>query len=118
MDLSKTLASIKEKATPYIKKAEELGVKTLDFTGEQLAKTPLFIKSEDEWNEHITQKRAIVVAYDESDKQVTEMLYLFPLWGTKAWMDAASLKFLSWKEASSLAKTLQITGPIEMRVYF
>lgn len=125
MDFKKTFQHLKETVTPLvqktgpiIEKARDYGEKALDFTLEQAATTPMFLQDEETYNIHMSLKRSILVAYDESDETIKNLALLFPIWGTKAWMDTASLKFLSLTKNRDLAKTLNISGPIEMRVAY
>jgi hypothetical protein len=125
MDFKKTFQDLKEKARPYLKKTEpyiekakDYGEKALDFTLEQAAATPVFLQNEEAVNIHFSSRRSILFSYDETDDTAKNLALLFPVWGTKAWMDAAELRFISLSKSKDLAKTLKISGPVEMKVSF
>ncbi len=122
MDFKKFAQDLKTKVTPFVKKAGDYGKiyseKALDFTVKQATTTPLFLSTEEAFNIHASAKRSILVAYDESSPEVKNTLLLLPIWGSKAWMDNADLRYISLRENGDLAKTLKISWPIEMRVSF
>lgn len=89
------IASIKQKLTPYIEKATDAGKKALVFTEKQVQTTPIFLKTETEYHEHITgNKRAITIAYDENHEIAHTIRMMMPIWATMAWADTASLKYM------------------------
>ncbi len=97
-----------KKANPYIHKAKVYGDKAIEFTTKQVQSTPLFLATEEAYNIQVSTKRSIIVAFDESDEQVKNLILLFPLWASKAWIDMAELRYISIQENKDLAKTLKI----------
>jgi hypothetical protein len=120
MDFKKFTQDLKAKTSPFLEKAKDYtktySEKALDFTAKQASTTPLFLSTEEAFNIHASAKRSILIAYDETDNDVKNILLLLPIWGSKAWMDNAELRYISLRENGDLAKTLKITWPIEMRI--
>jgi hypothetical protein len=109
---------ITEKMTPYMNKAKEFGKKAAEFTEDQIQMTPIFIKTQTEYDNLLTEKRIIVIAYDETHPICSEIRLLSTVWITRAFIDNAKIKFLSLTESLDLAKNIWFTGPVDMRVYF
>lgn len=112
------LSELTAKINPFLAKAREAGKKALDFTGKQITSTPVFLKSESEYNEHVSAKRSILIAYDGTAPIRDEILLWLPVWTTNAWTDTAELKYISIDTDNGPAQTLGITGPLEMRVSY
>jgi hypothetical protein len=109
---------ISENLSPYIAQAKNYGEKALQFTQKQAQNSAIFLKTEEEYNISQVAKRAIFIAYDESNPTSKEILLRSPVWTTKAWMDTAEIRFLSISANPDLARTLWVTGPIEMRISY
>jgi hypothetical protein len=109
---------LSENLTPFLDQAKTYGVKALQFTQKQAQNTAIFLKTEEEYNIAQTAKRAIFIAYDDTNPLSEEILLRSPVWTTKAWMDTAEVRFLSITASPDLARTLWVTGPIEMRVSY
>ncbi|MBP9779341.1 hypothetical protein KBD33_01820 [Candidatus Gracilibacteria bacterium] len=122
MDPIKISTDLESKATPFLTKIVNYGKdytdKTLDFTTKQIAMGSSFLNTEEEVNIHASAKRSILIAYDETDKEMKTLFLLMPIWAPKAWMDNAELKYISIRENRELARTIGIEGPIEMRVSY
>ncbi len=87
MNIRKTFEKLKDKITPYAKKvnpyldkAKVYGEKALDFTAKQAQATPLFLTTEEAYNIHASAKRAILIAYDDTDDDVKNILLSLPIW--------------------------------------
>lgn len=106
------------KMDPYLKTAREYGQKAAEFAEDQIQTTPLFIRSQAEYDTLITGKRVIIIAYDETDPIAQEIRFLSPVWLTRAFMDTARLRYISLIESRDLAMSLGFTSPIDMRVRF
>ncbi len=105
--------------TPYVNKAKEYGQKAAKFAENQIQTTPLFIKTQAEYENLLTEKRAIIVAYDENQDDIAkEIRLLSTVWLTRAFMDAAKLRFISTRESAELAQNIGIIGPLDMRIRF
>ena len=102
MDFSK----LKKTLSPYIEKGKQIGEKAIGFTVKQLAGTPIFLKSEEEYNIFSSAKRSIFVAFDKENPTTKNMLLWLPIWTTKAWTDMAEIRYLALDENPDLAKTL------------
>lgn len=76
--------------------------------GKQIEQTPIFIKTEAEYNEFITGKRTIMVAYDSRDISSESIRIMMPIWATQAWTDAADLKYIEISSSEELVKLLKI----------
>lgn len=106
------------KMDPYLKSAKEYGHKAAEFAEEQIQTTPLFIRSQAEYDTIITEKRIVVIAYDETNPVGQEIRLLSPVWLTRAFMDTARLRYISLVESQDLAMSLGLTSPLDMRVRF
>jgi len=107
-----------KKLDPYVDKAKDAGFKALDFTQKQLQNTPLVLKNQGELDTLRTSKRAILIAYDESDELAREVLLRSPVWSTWAWSDAAELRFVEVGSTPDIVRSLSITTPLDMRVWY
>lgn len=114
MDFSK----ITENLSPFIEKAKIYGTKWMEFAQKQAQNTPIFLKTEEEYKALLEAKRSILIAYNETDPLAQEVLLRSIVWSTKAYMDNAQIRFISIQANESLAKNLNITGPIEMRITY
>lgn len=106
------------KMDPYLDLAKKYGKKAAEFTEEQIQATPLFVRSQTEYDTLITEKRVVIIAYDETDPVAQEIRLLSPIWLTRAFMDTARLRYISLTESRDLAMSLGLTSPIDMRVRF
>jgi hypothetical protein len=97
-----------EKAKVYGEKAKIYGEKALDFTQRQIQNTPIFLKTEEAYNIHVSAKRAVFIAYDENEKIAQEVLLRSPVWAAKAWTDNAEIRYLSITQSGDLARNLGI----------
>ncbi len=107
-----------EKLTPYVNKAREYWNKAALFAEEQIQTTPLFIRTQEEYDELITQKRVIIVAYDDKNEVAKEIRLLSTIWITKAFMDNAKLRFIDLGEVSDFVNGLALTSPLDMRIRY
>jgi hypothetical protein len=111
-------APLIEKAAPIMEKAKDAGFKAIDFTQKQLQHTPLVLKTIDEYKDFLTKKRAIIIAYNETDPSNRDILMRIPLWSTRAWSDAAELRLIETSKESELSTHLSIQTPVDMRVSY
>jgi hypothetical protein len=95
-----------EKATPYINTAKQYGKKVVVFAEDQLQTTPLFIKKQAEYDDLLIAKRTIILAYDETNVNAEQIRKYSPVWITRAFMDNATLRFISFSECHDLARNL------------
>jgi hypothetical protein len=95
-----------EKATPYLDTARAYGQKAVVFAEDQLQTTPLFIKSQAEYDALLINKRTIIIAYDERDISASQVRQFSPLWITRAFLDNATLRFISLSDSSDLCSVL------------
>lgn len=107
-----------EKSKPIVNKAKEYGSSAIAFAGKQIEQTPIFIKNEEDYNIHMSAKRAIFVAYDQKWNASEFVRMMIPVWWTQAWTDAAEIKYLETDTHKELAEILNIQWPVEMRVYY
>jgi hypothetical protein len=125
MDFSSLTQKIKEatkplmeKANPLFAKAKDVGYKALEFTEKQLRRTPLVLKSHDELVEIQTNKRCILICYDEKDASAREILLRSPIWAAKAFSDIAELRFLEVGTAPAVTEELGVNTRLDMRVWY
>lgn len=116
--LADATAPLMEKAAPLMEKAKDAGFKAIDFTQKQLQNTPIALKTIDEYKDFLTKKRAIIIAYNETDPSVRDVLMRIPLWSAKAWSDAAELRLIEISKESELGSYLAIQTSIDMRVSY
>ena len=107
-----------KKLDPLVGKAKEIGVKTLDFTQRQMQSTPLVLKTQTELDALRSAKRLIVIVYDQSDASSRELLLRAPVWATKAWSDAAELRWVEKSTSPDIVSSLGVTTPVDMRVWY
>ena len=107
-----------KKLDPLMDKAKEMGLKTLDFTQRQIQSTPIVLKTQSELDTLRTIKRLIVITYDQSDASSHEILLRSPVWVTKAWSDAAELRFVERSASPDIVSSLGVTTPLDMRVWY
>jgi hypothetical protein len=106
------------KMDPYIKTAREYGQKAAEFAEGQIQTTPLFIRTQGEYDALITQKRVILIAYDETNPIAHDVRISSPVWITRAFIDTARLKYISLIESRDLTVNLGLTSPLDMRVIY
>lgn len=115
-------ASLKQKFSEVTKtateKAKEFGEKALDFTSENLAKTPLYIQSGDEYAKILEEKRSVVIAYDEENPLAKEILLMLPVWQTYAFIDSATFRYMNTEKSERLIDEHGYSLPLEMRIFF
>ena len=116
--LSDTTRTLTEKSKPLIEKAKTYGTSAIAFAWKQVGQTPIFIKTEEEYNILMSEKRSICIAYDDTDPISQSIHIMMPLWATQAWTDTANLKYLEIHTYSDIARNLKINWPIEMRVSY
>lgn len=116
--LTDAATPLMQKAAPLVEKAKVAGFKAMDYTQKQLQNTPLVLKTVEEYKDLLTKKRAIIIAYNESDPSTREILMRIPLWSTKAWSDAAELRLVETSSESELSTHLSIQTPVDMRVSY
>ncbi len=109
---------ITETMTPYLNKAKEYGQKAAKFAEEQIQTTPLFIKTQEEYESLITEKRVVIIAYDETQDVAKEIRLLSTIWMTRAFMDTAKLRFIILDESLDFIRNNGFVGPLDMRVRF
>lgn len=99
---------INETITPYVNKAKEYGQKAAKFAEEQIQTTPLFIKTQEEYDALILEKRVIIIGYDETHDTAKEIRLLSTVWLTRAFMDTAKLRFIILDNTSDFSRNIGI----------
>lgn len=107
-----------KKLDPFVEKAKQAGFKTLDFTQRQMQSTPLVLKTLPELDAIRLVKRLIVITYDQSDATSRELLLRAPIWATKAWSDAAELRWVEKSASPDIVSSLGMTTALDMRVWY
>ena len=115
--ISKT-KEIANKTTPIVNKAKTYWSNTIAFMWKQLEQTPMFLKTEEEYNIHASAKRAISIAYDSRDSVSEDIRVMSPIWSTLAWTDTAQLKFIEISTNEDLSRNIGFKWPLEMRVSY
>lgn len=69
-----------DKTKPLVDKARGYSSQAIDYIGKQVEQTPIFLKTEEEYNIHASSKRAIFVAFDGSSSDAESLRLLMPLW--------------------------------------
>lgn len=114
--------NLKQKFEKFTKtateKAKELGDKALEFAGDNLAKTPLFVQDGESYNNIISEKRVVLIAFDEKNEVEKEVMKMLPIWQTQAFVDTTTLKYLNNEKSDRLIVEHNYTLPLEMRVFF
>ncbi len=99
-------------------KAKELGNKALEFAGDNLAKTPLFVQDGESYTKLIAEKRAIILAFDEKNEIEKEVMMMLPVWQAQAFVDSATFRYMNNEKSDRLITEHTYTLPLEMRVFF
>jgi hypothetical protein len=107
-----------QKMTPYLNKAKEYWEKVAKFAENQIQTTPLFIKTQAEYESIIVEKRVVIIAYVDTTDVAKEIRLLSTVWLTKAFMDTAKLRFINLTESADFAHGIDIEWPIEMHVRY
>ena len=68
MDFDKIKKSFSDAIDLTLEKAKNLGNKTLEFAGDTLSQTSLFVQNEDDYLEKLKKKRLVVIAFDENSQ--------------------------------------------------
>lgn len=114
--------ALKQKFSDFTKtateKAKEMGEKTLEFAGENLAKTPLFIRDPEEYKKALDTKRTIILAFDEKHEIEKEIMMMLPIWQTNAFIDTTTFRYMNKEQSDVLILEEKYTLPVEMRVFF
>jgi hypothetical protein len=97
---------ITETITPYVDKAKEYGQKAAKFAEEQIQTTPLFIKTQEEYDALIVEKRVVIIGYNETQDVAKEIRLLSTVWMTRAFMDNAKLRFIILDESAEFARNI------------
>jgi len=116
---------IKQKAIPYIEKvgplvdqAKVYGTQALKFTQKQIQATPIVLKNVVEYESILSQKRVILIGYDETSSLAQEVLLLSPIWSTQAWTDNATIRFYTPQVASELTTHIGFSTHVDMRIFY
>lgn len=73
-----------------------------------MEQTPIFIKTEEEYNIHASEKRSICIAYDSTSEVSETIRIMMPIWSTGAWTDTAALKYIELSSLRDVANNLKI----------
>lgn len=109
---------ITDTMTPYLSKAKEYWLKAAEFAENQIQTTPLFIKTQADYDALIAEKRVIIIAYDDTNEVAKDVQLYSTIWMTRAFFDVAKCRFLSINEFPDLANDAWLSGPIDMQVRF
>jgi hypothetical protein len=91
---------------PYLTKAKEFGKKAAEFTENQIQTTPIFIKTQAEYDALINEKRVILISYDETHAVANDIRLFSTMWITRAFVDNAKIKFISLTQSRDLVSNL------------
>lgn len=100
--------NLTEKGRPILKKAKTYGSDAIAFVGKQVEQTPIFIKTEEEYNIEVSKKRSIIIAYDNTNPNNEFVRIMIPVWSSLAWTDTASMRYIELSNNSELSKNLNI----------
>lgn len=99
-------------------KAKELGDKALEFAGDNIVKTGLYLHSPDEYAKTLENKKAVIIAYDDRNPIESEIVKLLAIWQTKSLIESSSLRYLTHATSDVLILEKNYALPLEMRVFF
>lgn len=118
MDFNSIKQSLSDAFSTASEKAKEFSEKTLEFAGDHLAKTPLFIDNSEEYSQVLSAKRAVILAFDETSNIEKDILVMLPIWQADSFIDSTTFRYMN-KEVSDILLTEKgYKLPIEMRVFF
>lgn len=103
--------SITKKLNPYLDKVKEFSKRAAEFTEDKVQQfTPLFIKTASEYDAFLTKKRTVLIGYDDSHDSISNTIRLHStVWMTRAFMDIATLRFISINEYPELSRHAGLT---------
>lgn len=109
---------ITDTVSPYLEKAKVLWEKAVVFTENQIQMTPLFIKTQSEYEDLLTEKRVVLIAYDATSDIAKEIRLLSSVWLAKAFMDVSKLRYIDLTDSAEFARNIGFVWPLDMRVRF
>jgi len=118
MDFDKLKKSFSDAIDLTVEKAKILGNKTLEFAGDTLSQTALFIQNEDDYAEKLKTKRLVIIAFDENSPIEKDLMLHLATWQTKAFLDIATLKYLNREKSEKIIQDFEYQLPLEMRIFF
>lgn len=118
MDFDKIKKSFSDAIDLTLEKAKNLGNKTLEFAGDTLSQTSLFLQNEDDYLEKLKKKRLVVIAFDENSQIEKDLMLNLAVWQSKAFVDIATLKYLNREKSEKIIQDFGYILPLEMRIFF
>ena len=118
MDFDKIKKSFSDAIDLTLEKAKNLGNKTLEFAGDTLSQTSLFVQNEDDYLEKLKKKRLVVIAFDENSQIEKDLMLNLAVWQSKAFVDIATLKYLNREKSEKIIQDFGYILPLEMRIFF
>ena len=118
MDFDKIKKSFSDAIDLTLEKAKNLGNKTLEFAGDTLSQTSLFVQNEDDYLEKLKKKRLVVIAFDENSQIEKDLMLNLAVWQSKAFVDIATLKYLNREKSEKIIQDFGYVLPLEMRIFF
>ena len=80
MDFDKIKKSFSDAIDLTLEKAKNLENKTLEFAGDTLSQTSLFVQNEDDYLEKLKKKRLVVIAFDENSQIEKDLMLNLAVW--------------------------------------
>lgn len=68
--------------------------------------TPLFIKTQSEYEDLLTEKRVVLIAYDATSDIAKEIRLLSSVWLAKAFMDVSKLRYIDLTDSAEFARNI------------
>ena len=68
--------------------------------------TPLFIKTQNEYENLLTEKRLVIIAYDATTDIAKDIRLLSSVWLAKAFMDVSKLRFIDLADSAEFAQNI------------
>ncbi len=68
--------------------------------------TPLFIKTQSEYEDLLTEKRVVLIAYDATNDIAKEIRLLSSVWLAKAFMDVSKLRYINLTDSAEFARNI------------
>lgn len=118
MDFELFKKKLTETSKNVFDKTKTFGEKALQMAGDGIAKTPLFVRNEDDFNKCLEAKRTVFLAFDEKSEMAKELILLLPVWQTNAFIDTTTFRYLNLEQSEMLLNEKNFALPIEMRIYF
>lgn len=109
MDFTKLKENALKHAQTLKKEALQFADQASHFSANGITKTPLTLKSVDEFTHIQDTKRLVLIAGNDTSEAYRNLVLKLPILASKAWVSSVQLKFVDTLQTPELVKILSIT---------